>query len=132
MDPFPRHLNVSLIPLKAFCQQVRQPRIQLCLKFALQTRIHLSNDLLGLHGSEKFPRSYACRLISSESVYFASILALKSEDFFCGSYCALSVIFYLMESPSSQKVRLNSTLWYFPTETPIPSLTDMMSRQQQS
>lgn len=96
MEPFLSRLNLPLMFLKAFRQQVRQPRFKLWLKFALQTRVQLSKVY------QKFSsRSHTCRLISCQSVYFASIFSVEVGDFGC--YCALSVVRCLIESLSPPK-----------------------------
>lgn len=103
MELFLSHLNLPLMSLKAFCQQVRQPRFKLWLKFALQTSVQLSKVY------QKFSsRSRACRLISCQSVYFASIFSVELRDFGC--YCALSVVHRVCPLPT---VRLNLRLRYF-------------------
>lgn len=61
---------------KAFCQQVRQPRFKLWLKFALQTRLQLKSELSNVI----LTLSQACRLISCHSVYFALICSDEIRD----------------------------------------------------
>lgn len=130
-SPFPSLLNFPLMSLKAFCQHVRQPRFKLWLKFALETTSQLSNVLLCLLSHLKFSsRFHAHRLISCESVYFASIFAAQVRDFFFFFFAtAVPVRFFccLIMSLSLQKLRLTLHWGYFSTQMAVLSLAGRLA-----
>lgn len=125
-SPFPSRFESPLNVFKALCQQVRQPRFKLWLKFALETTAQLSNVLLCLHSHLKFSsRFHACRLISCESVYFASIFAVEVRDFWLLLFPRCDLLFDRESVPP--KLRLNLRSGYFSTQMAVLSLAGRLA-----